>query len=151
MIARAAILVAWMIAPGLASMAQEATLAKQSPFGGVADARDYPEPPPPELELRGIMPTAEGVQYFIYNPVRKSGVWASVDETENSFVVIWADPAKDEVRVETGGRVLTLRMRDGKVVPAMAEQPALQQAATPRVAARRQPGDPRAPREKPGQ
>lgn len=97
------------------------------------------------------MPTPEGVQYFIYDPGRKSGAWASVDGTGNAFVVRWGDPSANEVRVETEGRVVTLKMRDGKVIPAMAQQPAPQQAATPQGAARRQPGDPRAPREKSGQ
>jgi len=150
-IPRAAILVAGMAALGLTSRAQESTLATQSPFGRAGAAGDISKHPSPELELRGIMPTPEGVQYFIYDPGRKSGAWASVDETGNAFVVKWGDPAMDEVRVETGGRVVTLKMRDGKVIPAMAEQPAPQQAAAPHVAARRQPGDPRAPDKKPGQ
>lgn len=97
------------------------------------------------------MPTAEGVQYLIYDPGRKSGTWASVEETGNAFVVKWGDPALDEAKVETGGRVVTLKMRDGKVIPATAEQAAPQQVAPPRVPARRQPGDPRAPRERSGQ
>jgi hypothetical protein len=147
MIRRAAILVAGMVALGLTCNAQESTLAKESPFGGAASAGDISRPPSPELELRGIMPTPEGVQYFIYDPGRKSGAWASVDETGKAFVVKWGDPAADEVRVETGGRVVTLKMRDGKVIPAMAQE----QVARPQFAARRQPGDPRAPREKSGQ
>jgi hypothetical protein len=132
---------------GLTSHAQEATLAKLSPFGGAASAGDHSKPSSPDLELRGIMPTPEGVRYLIYDPGRKSGTWASVDETGNAFVVKWGDPAVDEVGVETAGRVVTLRMRGGKVIPLAAEQPAPQQPASPRVAARRQPGDPRAPRE----
>jgi hypothetical protein len=149
-ITRAAILVAGTFALGLASKAQEATLAKESPFGGAAAAGNHPEASPPELELRGIMPTPEGVRYCIYDPGRKSSIWVSVDEPGNAFVVKWGDPATDEVRLETEGRVVTLRMRDGKVIPAAAEQPSALQEATPHVAARRQPGDPRAPRAKSG-
>jgi hypothetical protein len=144
---RAAILVAGMVGLGLASRAQEPTLARQSPFGVASAAGEDPERSPAELELRGIMSTPEGIQYCIYNPGSKSGAWVSVDETGNAFVVRSGNPALDEVVVETGGRVVTLRMRGGKVIPATAEQTAPQQAATPHVAARRQPGDPRAPRE----
>jgi hypothetical protein len=150
MISRAAILAAGMAALVLAARAQESTLAKQSPFGGAAAGGEISNPPSPELELRGIMPTEEGVQYLIYDPGRKSGTWASVEETGNAFVVKWGDPALDEVKVETGGRVVTLKMRDGKVIPATAERAAQQQVAAPHGAARRQPGDPRAPREKTG-
>jgi hypothetical protein len=146
-IPRAAILAAVTVALGLTSKAQESALAKQSPFGGAGAAGDVSKSPSQELELRGIMPTPEGVQYLIYDPGRKSGTWASVDETGNAFVVKWGDPAMDEVRVETGGRMVTLKMRDGKVVPAVAQQ----RAPTPHFAPRRQPGDPRAPREKSGQ
>jgi hypothetical protein len=139
-----------MVALGLTSRGQEIELAKQSPFGAAAGAGDLSKPPSPELELRGIMPTPEGVQYLIYDTGRRVGTWASVEETGNAFVVKWGDPAMDEVEVETEGRVVTLKMRDAKVIPA-AEQPAPQQAAPPHFAARRQPGDPRAPREKSSQ
>ena|ERR1700722_18853123 len=149
MIPRAAVLVFGMVVLGPTSKAQESELAKQSPFGGAAAAGDASKAASLELELRGIMPTPGGVQYLIYDPARKACTWASVEETGNAFVVKWGDPAMDEVKVETAGRVVTLKMRDAKVVPAVAEQPAPQQAATPHVAARRQPGDPRAPREKP--
>jgi len=140
-----------MVALRLTSKAQEATLVKRSPFEGPAVADDYSKSSSPELELRGIMSTPEGVRYCIYDPGRKSGIWASVGETQNAFVVKGGNPALDEVRVETAGRVVTLRLREGKVIPAMAEQPAPPQAATPHIAARRQPGDPRAPRENSGQ
>jgi hypothetical protein len=144
-IPRAAILFAAMVAPGSTSAAEETTLVRQSPFGSVVAPGDYPKSSSPELELRGIMSTSEGIQYCIYDPGRKSGIWASVGEIQDSFVVKGGDPAMDEVRVEMAGRLVMLRMRDSKVIPAMAEEPAPPQAATPHISGRRRPGDPRAP------
>jgi hypothetical protein len=72
-----------------------------------------------------------------------------VDEPGYGFLVQSGNPALDEVTVREGDRIVTLRMREGKVIPATAE-PAVTKPVAPTVAARRQPGDPRAPRDKPG-
>jgi hypothetical protein len=146
---RTALLVAGIAAPGLTAAAEERTLVHQSPFGRADAVAENAGTPSPELELRGIMSTPSGIQYCIYDPGRKSSVWASVEDAGNGFLVRSGNPDQDEVTIQEDGRTVTLRMHEGKVTAAQAEQPAQQAPAASPVAARRRPGDPRAPRGNP--
>jgi hypothetical protein len=153
---RAALLVIGIFVLGNVAAADGPALARQSPFcRGVAGESDVQGTP--SLELRGIMSTPEGTLYCIYDPGKKSSVWASADDTGNAFLVKSGKPSLDEVTLDVEGRAVTLRLRNAKVIPSLAEQAAAPQAvglATMPAAApilRRQPGEPRAPREKPVQ
>jgi hypothetical protein len=135
---------------GLSAAAQEAVLAGPSPFGQPAAGTDLAGPRSQELELRGILSTAEGIQYCIYDPARKSGEWVSENDSGAEFRVTSGRPDQDEVTIQEKGRTLTLRLREGKVVSE--PDPSPPQAQTgPAIVAHRRPGDPRAPQQKPAQ
>jgi hypothetical protein len=68
------------------------------------------------FELRGIMSTAGGTRFCIYDPVKKSSAWVGMNESGNSFLVKAADPVRDTVTLQAGGQVMTLALRESKVV-----------------------------------
>lgn len=87
------------------------------------------------LEFRGIMETSEGVQFRLYDPSTKVGTWLKLNERAPEFGGVLAKQLDDSQKpatlvVEHQGRVLTLAMREAKVVSSgsaaqmMAPQPA---------------------------
>jgi hypothetical protein len=94
-----------------------AELAPDSPFlaanarttiGAAADRHDP--------ELRGIMAGPDGVQYCIYDPLKKTSSWVGLHELGHAFVVDAADPEREEVHLVTNdGRRLQLALRTAKV------------------------------------
>jgi hypothetical protein len=127
-------------------LGQAPPLVGPSPFAG--DTGSGSGAAAPALELKGIMSDAEGTRYCIYDAATRTGEWVGAAEPGHAFVVRSGDPATETATVETGGRVLLLRLRMAKVHPA-----ALATAETPAVPAeahammtRRLPGEPRAPR-----
>ncbi len=70
------------------------------------------------VELRGIMSTAQGVAYCIYDTAKKTSEWVGLNEAGNDFVVKSADPANDAVTVDFQGRSLRLVLRTSKVASA---------------------------------
>jgi hypothetical protein len=150
---RALFLAAGILGPSLGARAEAPPLARQSPFGRDF-AGDAQISTAPTLELRGIMSTPDGFQYCIFDSEKKSSVWVSPDDGGNPFLVKSGNPARDEVTLEVSGRLMTLRLREAKVASAPVELAALPPAAaglrTPAAVRRRQPGEPRAPRENTG-
>ena len=132
------------LAPG--APAGDRPLAGRSPFGGVASEGS---PGSPVLELRGIMSGPDGMRYCVYDPSRHSSEWAAAEEAGHPFLVRSGDPALDAVTVEADGRVLVLRLREAKVLPAPPEPEATTPETAHAIMTRRQPGEPRAPRPKP--
>jgi hypothetical protein len=153
MIRRAVILFGGALVLARLSQASEAGLVESSPFAlpgnswSAGDGRGASA-----LELRGIMSTAEGVRFCIYDTGRKSSVWAAVREPAATFLIESADEANDRVTVESKGRVMVLRLRTARVISAPAEAaPAAGPAPTPPwTMTRRLPGEVRAPAGKPG-
>ena len=120
-------------------------LAVDSPFGTQQGA------PPVAvrgevLELRGIMLSADGARYCIFDPSRNSSTWAAVSEPFGNFVIRSADPEGGEVTLDELGRLVTLRLRESKVAALTPEGNAPTHAIAYLPLGRRQPGDPRAPR-----
>jgi hypothetical protein len=68
------------------------------------------------FELRGIMSTAGGTKYCIYNPMKKTSSWVGLNENGGNFEVKSADPAHDTVTLEAAGQRMTLALREAKVV-----------------------------------
>ena len=79
------------------------------------------------LELRGIMSTAHGMRYCIYDPAKKISRWVAENQGDFGFVVQSFDSEHDSVVVNQDGRRLTLALREAKVTigtgPSMAGGP----------------------------
>ena len=118
---RRPLLTPWVLLAAIAagSAAARADLAQTSPFlpANTADTSSQGGPGGP-VELRGVMSTSEGTEYCIYDAVKKSSAWVSLNETGNGFVVKAADPSGDSVTVEYQGRTLKLALRTAKVASA---------------------------------
>ncbi|MBL9212839.1 MAG: hypothetical protein JNL92_20425 [Opitutaceae bacterium] len=103
------------LAAGLEVRAQ---LAAKSPFiagpaaGGTVAAENNP------LEFRGYMETAGGIQYRLYDPAKKSGIWVKLNERNADLGVVAKqhDSAKETLTIEYQGKTLTLPVRKAKVV-----------------------------------
>jgi hypothetical protein len=67
------------------------------------------------LELRGIMTTAQGTRYCIYDPAKKISSWVAANQSGFGFIIQSADIKHDTVIVNQDGRRLTLALRDAKV------------------------------------
>ena len=112
-----------------------AQVAETSPFlppGAAAGANGAAESA--MLELRGIMTTAAGTRFCIYDPVKKSGIWSGLNERGNPFVIKAADLAHQTVTVQSEGRSLKLTLRAARVA-------ALGPAGAPGVMPPGQPAD----------
>lgn len=117
----------------------QAQLAAKSPFTS-ANAPDAASPTAnAPLEFRGYMETSEGVQFRIYDPAKKTGIWVKANERNSEFglTVKEHDLDKETLTVEHQGKPLTLSQRKSKVVSsgsaALAMPPAAVAAATPNV------------------
>jgi len=108
-----------LAAMGLAG-ALRADLAPASPFmppnsGAVAAGAAGAAGP---IELRGLMPTADGVAYCIYDTAKKKSVWVGLNETGHDFVVRSSDAGSDSVKVDYQGKSLRLTLKAPKVASA---------------------------------
>lgn len=97
-----------------------AQIAAKSPFmAPQAAASNAPTVGAP-LEFRALIETAEGVQFRLYDPAKKTGTWVKLNERNPEFEVL-AKQLDDgqqppTLTVEHQGRTLTLPMRVAKVV-----------------------------------
>jgi hypothetical protein len=95
-----------------------AQLAAKSPFmppqSGGAGTPTAGAP----LEFRGFIETSEGVQYRIYDPAKKSGIWVKLNEKNPDFDVLAKqhDNGQKTLIIEHQGKTLTLAERESKVV-----------------------------------
>jgi hypothetical protein len=108
-----------LLGAGLAAGVEgRAQLAAKSPFmaapaaGATAPAENTP------WEFRGYMETAGGVQYRLYDPAKKSGIWVKLNERNADFGIVAKqhDSAKEMLTIEFQGKTLTLPVRKAKVV-----------------------------------
>jgi hypothetical protein len=108
-------------------------LAAKSPFmAGPAAAGTAPAENTP-LEFRGFMETAGGVQYRLYDPAKKSGIWVKLNERNADFGVVAKqhDSVKEALTIEFQGKTLTLPVRKAKVVSSGNAAQAVPPAAAP--------------------
>jgi hypothetical protein len=102
---------------GLASVSFAAEgLSRNSPFipaGGPSGPAATTENTP--LELRGIMTTANGNVYGLFDPAKRQSSWVKLNETGNDYTVRTFDAANDAVTVEYQGRILTLALKAAKI------------------------------------
>jgi len=94
------------------------TVSPFLPQNGTAGAVTENSP----IELRGILVAPGGSLFGLYDPVKKQGGWAKLNEAGRDFTVRTYDAANDAVTVEYQGRVLTLALKTSKIesLPAMA-------------------------------
>lgn len=79
------------------------------------------------LEFRAYMDVGGGVQYRLYDPAKKAGVWVKLNEKNPELDVVAKqhDAEQKTLTIEHQGRTLTLAMRESKVVSAGAATPML--------------------------
>ncbi len=103
-----------------AAARMEGQIAAKSPFmAPQAAANNAPTAGAP-LEFRALIETAEGVQFRLYDPAKKTGTWVKLNEKNAELEVLakQLDEAQQPptLTVEHQGRTLTLAMRVAKVV-----------------------------------
>jgi len=108
------------VVPALAAMglsgALHADLAPVSPFlapnAAAAGAAAGPSSP---IELRGLMPTPNGLAFCIFDTAKKKSVWIGMNETGHDFVVRSASPESDTISVDYQGKSMKLTLKAAKV------------------------------------
>jgi hypothetical protein len=110
----------WAVVPALAAMglpgALRGDLAPASPFlppnTAAAGAAAGPSSP---IELRGLMPTPNGLAFCIFDTAKKKSVWIGMNETGHDFVVRSANPESDSISVDYQGKSMKLTLKTAKV------------------------------------
>lgn len=106
------------LALGGAAARMPAQIAAKSPFmAPQAAANNAPTAGAP-LEFRALIETAEGVQFRLYDPAKKTGTWVKLNERNSELEVLAKqhDEGHKTLTIEHQGRTLTLAMREAKVV-----------------------------------
>ena len=104
-----------------------AAISSESPFipKGGQQALAATENSP--IEFRGVISTAEGLTFGIYEPATQKGSWVTEGEKTQAFVVRSYDASKAAVTVEYQGQVQTLVLKEAKfegtVAPTSAPPP----------------------------
>jgi hypothetical protein len=89
------------------------------------------------LEFRGNIDLGDGMQFRLFDPAKKSGVWLRLNQRNEEFDVVARryDDEQKALTIEHQGRSLTLTMRVAKVVsggaPAQPPPPAPAPGAPP--------------------
>ncbi len=107
------------VSGGLPAVSGQApTLANNSPFlpraiagtQGIAKGADA-------LELRGVMSGLSGYLYYVYDPVKRHGVWTGLNDMENSFTIVAGDAKEGYLEIRMNdGRLLHLKLREAKTL-----------------------------------
>ena len=104
-----------------------AALSSESPFipkGGQPAVVATENSP---IEFRGVISTAAGLTFGIYEPGTQKGTWVTEGEKTQAFVVRSYDASKGALMVEYQGQVQTLVLKeakfDGTVAPMNAPPP----------------------------
>jgi hypothetical protein len=82
------------------------------------------------IELRGVMATAEGLVFGIYEPATQKGSWVKLNDTDQPYVVRSYDQSRGAASVEFQGRTETLTLKEAKFdasAPTVAAAPQVQQ------------------------
>jgi hypothetical protein len=109
-----------------------ARLPARSPFHSPQETPAAPAAELP-LEYHGYLHTADGFQFWVRDPARRSGAFVklNVPESELRLVARNFDPEKSTLTVERDGRVFTLPERKAKV--RLAGLPASPRPVAPRT------------------
>jgi hypothetical protein len=116
---RSLALLALSISSGLTVAAGEAaTLTDDSPFLARGTAGTQGTAVNPDaLELRGVMSSFNGYLYYVFDPVKKHGVWAGSNDTENPFTIVAGDAKEGYLVIRVNdGRLLHLKLRVAKTL-----------------------------------
>jgi len=73
------------------------------------------------VELRGVIITAQGPKFSIYDPTQRLSTWVGLEEKGRPFIVRSYDASRDTVRVEFQGQTVTLGLKSAKVSAAPLE------------------------------
>ncbi len=123
----------WLLAvPGV--WATEAKLAPFSPFLGDANGPTGSAVAPGQLELRGIMATAQGPMFAIYDPAKKySSTWVGLNEAGRGYVVreYRIVEGQDQVKVDYQGRQVVLMLKKARIVADMQRQQSREPGQSP--------------------
>lgn len=97
-----------------------AQVAAKSPFMPPAGAAAGAPAAAAPLEFRAYMDVGGGLQFRLFDPAKKTGVWVKLNERNSEFEVLAKqhDEAQKTLTVEHQGRTLTLALREAKVVSA---------------------------------
>ena len=121
----AACLVLLPIFPGLvrAAPATLDNLLQNSPFGGSAALAGGARPDTP-LEFRGVLVEGGETFFSIYEASSHSSLWVAANEAGNPYKVQNYDSAKGVVTVEYKGGLITLPLKQAKVLVLATPAPA---------------------------
>ena len=123
-VAKAAVLVASLMASASWALSETAPASNRSPFmpeGSSGTAAAATENTP--IEYRGVVTTKNGSIYALYDPAKHQSVWVHLNETGSDFVIRTADDANDTITVDYQGRRLTLGLKQAKVETMVASAP----------------------------
>lgn len=102
----------------IAAVSQAESLADKSPFlpSGVSGNTDIGTGAK-ALELRGVTSGSAGSLFYVYDPVKKQGVWACSTDTEDSFTIVAGDANEGELEIRMNdGRHLHLKLKEAKIL-----------------------------------
>jgi hypothetical protein len=110
-----------LLPPLLALISGDLAAQGRSPFTPPAAAAPAAAPAPAAgggLEYRGNIDLGDGVQFRLFDPSKKTGVWVRLNQRNEEFDVVARnyDDEQKALTVEQQGRSLTLPMRVAKVV-----------------------------------
>jgi hypothetical protein len=113
------LLAAAVVAGGVATPGAAQGVAR-SPFMPTAAVAAAATTPGATLEFRGRMDLGDGLQFRLYDPAKKAGVWVRLNERSAEFEVVVKqhDEEQKTLTIEHQGRTLTLAERVSKVVSA---------------------------------
>lgn len=107
-----------VVTGGFALYGDTGSLARKSPFMPPATSAAAAPTENSPLELRGVLGTGADALFNIYDPSRKRSAWVKANEADGrEFVVRSFDQGGQTVQVEHGGRTLTLKLAEAKIVP----------------------------------
>ena len=110
----------------LVTVCKSAPLADRSPFMPDALSRTNGGAPGSDaLELRGVMSGSVGYLFYVYDPVKKHGVWAGLNDTENPFTIVAedADEGSLEIRMNDGRRIQLKLRESSKIAGGLSSAP----------------------------
>lgn len=102
----------------LGAVQMHAQIAAKSPFLPPQSGPASGPTPGAPLQFAGYMLTSEGIQYRIYDPAKKTGIWVKLNERNPDFDVLVKqhDDGQQTLTIEYQGKTLTLEERKPKVV-----------------------------------
>lgn len=106
-----------VLSSGLAAAASQAeTLVNRSPFLPVGGSGTSGVTPSEDaLEWRGVMSGSVGYLFYVYDSVKKHGVWAGSNDRESPFTIVAADPNEGNLEIRmSDGQLVHLKLRDAR-------------------------------------